>query len=377
MKGYFRKRGDKWSFTIDIGRDPETNKRKQKTVSGFKTKKEAVKACAEMITQIENGQYNEKSKVTIEQFLIDFMENVVKPSVQITTYNTQMNIVKNHIIPDLGKKKMEELNPITVQKLYMKKIDNGLSSSYIKLMHAILGKAYRKAMEWGIVQKNVIQLVTPPRVEHKDITVWTLDEAKRFLDHSQKRKFFIGYVLAIYTGMRRGEIIGLRWSDINLENNTLSIKQTLTYSNGKGYFKEPKTKGSKRTITIPEYAVQCLKKHKAKQNEYRLKLGEAYEDHDLVVCSWNGQPINPTDINKDFTMAIKLSGVPQIRFHDLRHTHATILLQMGENPKVVSERLGHSEVGITLDTYSHVLPNMQKELANNFDLTMKQTKKSL
>lgn len=351
--------------------------KKRKMVSGFKTKKEAQKACAEMITKVENGQYSETSDITIEQFLIDYMENLAKQSVRLTTYNFQLFLVKNHIIPEFRKKKMRVLKPMDIQKFYTKKLENGLSSGYVKSMHAILGKAFRKAMEWGLIQKNIMQMVTPPKVVNKDVKVWTIEEADKFLKRSKDRKFFIGYVLAIYTGMRRGEIIGLRWHDINIENKTLTINQTLLYTNGNLHFSESKTKGSRRTITLPDFVIQSLKKHRIRQNEFKLQLGKTYDDHDLVACSWNGQPINPTDINKDFTMAIKLSGVPKIRFHDLRHTHATILLQMGENPKLVSERLGHAEVGITLNTYSHVLPNMQKDLANKFDLTMKQVKKSL
>jgi len=178
--------------------------------------------------------------------------------------------------------------------------------------------------------------------------------------------------------MRKGEILGLRWQDCDLENGFIRIQQTLVKANGKLSFQEPKTKGSIRTIVVPDFALQALKAHKVKQNEVKLRLGAAYEDHDLVVANWTGTMVLPTDINYDFKLACDFAGVPQIRFHDLRHTHATLLLQLGENPKVVSERLGHADVNITLNTYSHVLPTMQKDLAQNFDIAMKnKVKKSL
>ncbi len=172
--------------------------------------------------------------------------------------------------------------------------------------------------------------------------------------------------------MRKGEILGLKWKNCDLENARLSVSQTSLSKVKEGLvFQEPKTKGSKRTISLPSFAVQCLKKHKALQDELKLKFGNAYEDNDLVVASGLGRPIDPADINRDMKYVIKKYNLPPISFHDLRHTHATTLLLLGENPKVVSERLGHANVGITLDTYSHVLPDMQKDLAKNFDQAMK------
>lgn len=164
--------------------------------------------------------------------------------------------------------------------------------------------------------------------------------------------------------MRKGEILGLRWKDCDLEKGFIRIQQTLV-----------KTKGSIRTIKVPDLAIQTLKAHKLKQKEIKLAASSAYKDHDLVVANWTGSMIDPADINADFKIACKFADVPKIRFHDLRHTHATLLLQLGENPKVVSERLGHADISITLNTYSHVLPNMQESLAQNFDVAMKKSEK--
>nr|WP_237446640.1 site-specific integrase [Shimazuella alba] len=171
--------------------------------------------------------------------------------------------------------------------------------------------------------------------------------------------------------MRKGEILGLRWKDCDLEEGKISNQQTLAKARGKLTFQEPKTSGSERTITLPHYATSCLEKHKIAQAQLKLKLGSAYQDNDLVVCSAIGNPIDTSDINKDMAYVIKKHNLPKISFHGLRHTHATMLLSIGENAKVVSERLGHANIGITLNTYSHVLPNMQKSLAENFDTAMK------
>jgi integrase len=371
MKGYFRKRGTKWSFSIDVGRDPETGKRKQKTVSGFKTKKEAEKACAEMITKIEKGEYVEESKETLGEFLIEFMENKVKHSIRASTYHNQIFMTKKQLLPALGSKKLKDIKPLDIQKFYSKKMEEGLSAAYIKQLHSILTKAFRTALEWGLIEKNVMATVKAPRIQKKNMAIWTMKEANQFLEYVKERKFFIVYVLAIYTGMRKGEILGLRWRDCDLENNTISIQQTLYKTNGTFVFQEPKTKGSKRIITISDFVVHCLKKQKARQNEWKLRLGQAYQSSDLVAANWVGTPIDPTHLHCDFKSSIQKAGVPVIRFHDLRHTHATLLLQMGENPKVVSERLGHADVSITLDTYAHVLPNMQKDLAKKFDAAMR------
>lgn len=383
VKGYFRKRGSKWSFSVDIGRDPETGKRKQKTVSGFKTKKEAEKACAELIAQIENGDYIDESKETYGEYLLEYMENTARHSVRPSTYDFHLFIAKKHIIPEIGKVKLKDLKPRHLQKMYSKKAQEGLAASYIRNMHAVISKSLRKAVEWGLIKENAASAATPPRIEKRQVTTWSLEEANHFLSMIKKRKtgnskFYIAYVLAIYCGMRKGEILGLRWQDCDLENGFIRIQQTLVKANGKLSFQEPKTKGSIRTIVVPDFALQALKAHKVKQNEVKLRLGAAYEDHDLVVANWTGTMVLPTDINYDFKLACDFAGVPQIRFHDLRHTHATLLLQLGENPKVVSERLGHADVNITLNTYSHVLPTMQKDLAQNFDIAMKnKVKKSL
>jgi integrase len=263
--------------------------------------------------------------------------------------------------------------------MYSNKIRTGLAPSYIRNMHAVVSKSLRKAAEWGLIKENIASLITPPRIEKKQVQTWTLEQANHFLQAIKKRKtgnskLYIAYVLAIYFGMRKGEILALRWKDCDLSNGFVRIQQTLIKANGKLSFQEPKTKGSIRTIKVPDFALQALKAHKVKQNEVKLPLVLPTKTM-TVVANWTGTMILPTDINHDFKLACEFADVPQIRFHDLRHTHATLLLQLGENPKVVSERLGHADISITLNTYSHVLPNMQESLAKNFDAAMQNSAK--
>ncbi|MCH5586283.1 site-specific integrase [Shimazuella sp. AN120528] len=336
-------------------------------MGGFKTKKEAELACAELITQIEKNEYIEPSKLTFGEFLKDFMENHVRLTIRQSTYESQISVINKHIYPGLGHLELQKITPMIIQKFYSNKLREGLSASYIRIMHAIISKTLKTATEWELISKNVSTLLKPPRVENNDVEVWTMTEITQFLSLTKNRKFYIAYALAIFTGMRKGEILGLRWRDCDLDKGQIRIRQTLYKVKGALTFQEPKTRKSKRSISISETVISILKKHRAAQNELKLKLGNAYRDHDLVVANYNGNPVDLGDINRDLKYVISKYNLPKIKFHGLRHTHATLLLQLGENPKVVSERLGHAEVGITLNTYSHVLPDMQKSLADNFE----------
>lgn len=366
MKGYFRKRGKKWSFTIDIGRDLETGKRKQKTLSGFNTKKEAEKSCAEMITQIENGLYVDVSKGTIKEFILQWMDTHAKQTLRESTFDVYKWIIDSHIIPGIGMITMDKITTLDIQKFLNKKKVDGLSSEYIKKMYNILHGSFEKAVVWGLIQKNIVSAAEPPRSESKDINTWNIEQASSFLEHTKGEFFHIAYVIAIYTGMRKGEILGLRWKDIDMEASRLSIRQTIYRTRVGLIFQEPKTKSSKRVVALPDIVIQSLKKQKHEQNKWKIQLGPAFLDHDLVVTNYEGKPVDPRNLTRHFTKMIKECELPKIRFHDLRHTHATIMLQLGEHPKVVSERLGHSRVAITMDTYSHVTPDMQKEASDKF-----------
>lgn len=362
---YFRKRGctcenkkkckcgAKWSFTMDAGVDPATGKRKQKTVSGFDSKPEAEKACAALVTDIERGQFAE-NKDTLKQFILDFLENQVKQTVTESTYVMQSGYAKNHIIPFFGHMKLTQITPMHVQKFYAKKIEEGLTGGYISSLGIFLGKALKMAHQWGMVTKNVVSSVKKPVYRQVTMTVWSLEQMQHFINETQDSRFHVAYLLALTTGMRQGEILGLQWHNVDLAAGTISVQNTITIANKKIYLKEPKTARSRRLITVPDSVITFLKKYKLRMPTNELNV---------VIPGIRNNLVYPQVLNNDFKKQIERLELPVIRFHDLRHTHATILLLLGENPKVIQERLGHDSISTTLDTYSHVLPSMQQAAA--------------
>jgi integrase len=371
MKGYIRKRGNKWSYTVDIGKDPRTGKRKQKTQSGFKTKKEAQAALAELVTDIGKGQYVEPSKKKFKEFALDYFENTYRNRVKPSSYANSYNLVVAQIIPWFGDVNLSDIDQALVHQFYNEKIKEDYSSHYIQRMHEMIRLVLRVAFKWGVIQKDVASMLEPPRLKRKEMKVWSIKQVNEFLKTTKHSRYHPIYYLAAYTGMRKGEILGLTWDSINFEEKTIKITKTL-YKIKDGYLlQEPKTANSIRTIYMDDDIIRVLKKQKVKQNLERLKFGGVYKEHNMVFAQETGEFVNPGGVNGLFTRYIERAGLPRIRFHDLRHTHATILLQMGVNPKIVAERLGHSTVRITLDTYSHVLPSMKKDLSEQFNRAMK------
>ncbi|AXF39523.1 tyrosine-type recombinase/integrase [Paenibacillus larvae] len=359
MKGYFRKRGEKWSFTLDIGKDVKTGKRKQKTVSGFKTKKEAEKACALLIAEIEKGNLAAvTNKITVEEFMLNFLDSTVKQSVATNTYTAQVAFPKNHILPHIGHIELNKLTPMDIQKLYVSLTKKGFSNGHIQNIGNLVTKTIRTATEWGYMSKDVAGLVKKPSYKKTKMTVWTLEESQRFLEATKNCRYHVIYLLALTTGMRKGEILGLQWDHVDFKNKNICVQQTIVYAGNKLYLKRPKTAAAYRTISLPDFVVNYLRQYKLKQSQNSSNLVVTGSKHDLLYPS-----VLDKHLKHDFT----LCDVPKIRFHDFRHTHATILLQMGENPKVVQERLGHANINVTLGTYSHVLPNMQKAVAEKLN----------
>ncbi|MBA4541952.1 site-specific integrase [Thermoactinomyces daqus] len=376
MKGHVRKRGSKWCFIIDLGRDPETGKRKQKWFSGFNTKKEAERAMATKIHELNQGVFIEPSKITLEDYLKRWLQDYALTNCAPRTYEGYESIIRNHLIPSLGKITLDRLKPMHIQKYYSDKLDHGrsdkkggLSARTVHHHHRLLHKALEQAVKWQVITVNPVRAVSPPKPKRKQIQVLTRDEVLLLLKAAENSKLYEPIFFAVNTGMRRGEIFALRWSDVDFENQLISIRRTLHRTKDSGFvFRDSaKTDGSRRSIAVSDSVVKMLKKIKRKQLEQKMALGPAYQDHDLIFCRPDGTPFDLDYLSKAFGQFIRKANLPPIRFHDLRHTHATLLLQQGEHPKVVSERLGHSTITITMDLYSHVMPNMQKEAAQKLD----------
>jgi integrase len=371
MKGYIRKRGNKWSYTVDVGKDPRTGKRKQKSQSGFKTKKEAHAALAELVNDVEKGSYIEPVKKKFKEFAINYIETTYRNRVKKSSYETAHNVVVIHIIPFFGDMDINDIDQFLVHEFYQAKMKEGYSSSYIQRMHEMMRLILRVAKKWEVLHKDIASMLEPPRLIKKEMKVWTIDQVNTFLKFTKHSRYHPIYFLAAYTGMRKGEILGLSWTDIDFEEKTISINKTLYKVPSEYLLQEPKTKNSFRTIYIDDDIIRVLKRQKVKQNLERLRYGGVYKEHNMVFAQETGEYVHPQGVNGLFTRFIGQANLPRIRFHDLRHTHATILLLMGVNPKIVAERLGHSSVQITLDTYSHVLPSMKQDLAEQFSQAMK------
>lgn len=376
MQGYFRRRGctceegkkctcgAKWSFTLDMGRDSITNRRIQKTKSGFKSKKEADLACAELIAQIKNNNYKEPNKIPFKLFLDEWLA-YKKMTIKQITYDKYNMLISKHISPYLGNLQLSKIAPLNITSFYTHLKDEKKLKNSIADIHGLLYNILDQAFKWDYIQKNIMSLVDKPSTNKKEIEVWSKKESRLFLQEAKSSRHYIAFLLALTTGMRQGEILGLRWKDIDFEKGTITIVQTLSHD-GKVIQSHTKTANSVRSISIDRQTLRELASHKKGILEEKLKVLLAYENNDLVICTTMGSPIGPRNLIRTFFDKIEKAKIKKIRFHDLRHTHATLLLQQGVNPKIVAERLGHADVRTTLDTYSHLLPNMQKDTANQF-----------
>lgn len=364
MKGYFRKRGDKWSFTIDIGKDPITNKRQQKSKSGFKTKKEAQAACAEMINEIEKGSYKKPESITLGQFMREFIDNQIKPNFRPgTTYNYEATLEK--YAQSIMGYKLTELSPLHIQKLHSEMLDNGYSPGTVKLVNNCLKRTISTAFEWGIISKNPA-LVKSPKSTKKSDVVWNLEQCTNFLQKAKgNTSYYLIYLLTIFTGLRRGEVLGISYDDIDFELNRIKINKQVTTVGGKSQLTDKlKSISSYRVLDVPSDIMKEIKDHCHNQKKLHLRLG-IENKHNLVFCTSRGTWIHPNNINKDFRLISEQLKMEKITFHGLRHSHATILAEMKENVHAISSRLGHSSPTITNEVYVHLTEKMQQNLSIN------------
>jgi len=367
LRGHVRKRGNKWCFVIDVGRD-EQGKRKQKWFSGFATKKEAERALAAKLQELNNGLLS-TSDMTVGKLLEDWLLDKqfhVKP----TTFELYSRIVTIHIAPMIGHLTLSDLRPDHIQNMYrmLQQKTPPLQAKTIRTIHSILRNALKRALKWGLIPRDPSEAVELPRSPRRTLAIWTPEQIRTFLAVNQDidSRYYTIFVLAIYTGMRKGEILALRWSDIDFERDIIQVTRTFSWVDGEAMFLEAKTHHSNRSIAIShDVKVQLLRHREFQEQEKRL-YADSYHDGNLVVARPDGEPIRLSSLQKQWRHAVKRAGLPEIRFHDLRHTHASLLLLQGVHPKIVSERLGHSNISITMDTYSHVLPSLHREVAEDF-----------
>ena len=345
-------------YIVGVGEKGKA-KRVTETIRG--SRRTAEKAPRSRLGDVENRRYVDKSKDTLSSLMREFMEGYARIKCSPRTQSGYQGQISRYIDPFIGDIPYQSLSATQVEKLYGDMASRGLSNQTIKHLHRLLREALGWAVKRKLLSENPTDVVDAPTVENKELPMWDLPTIHTFLGICDESKFGDFFKVAIYTGMRRSEVCGLTWDSVDLLAGQLRVSQTIHYINGVGLVTgSPKTERSRRTIPLAEDVIDLLHAIKGRLIERELpSTGEAY-----VFSRPNGLPLLPSEVTKEFTRLIREHSLPHLSLHGLRHAFATLGLMAGINPKIVSEALGHSTVGITLDTYSHILPNMKEEHIN-------------
>jgi integrase len=364
MRGSISKneRTGKYDFAVTLGRDPATNKRKQLTRRGFPNKRAAQTALNKLIADYEAGVHVDHSKLDLKTFLTDRWLPAREAKLRATTFARYESIVNRHLIPNLGAVPLQKLRPEQLQAWYGR-IGEQLAPKTIANIHGCLHKALRDALRWGLVARNVADLVelTPSRSPVQQ--VWSPAQLRTFLEATKSDRLAAAWRLLAATGLRRGEILGLRWSEVDLDTATVRIEATRVMVNYTVATNRPKTEKGRRTIALDPTTVASLRAWRATQAKERLRVGAGYVNSGLVFTRPDGAGLHPQRFSGWFAQHARRAGLPVIRLHDVRHSYATAGLAAGVPLKVMSERLGHANTQITADLYQHVLPAMDADAA--------------
>ncbi|WP_195571763.1 tyrosine-type recombinase/integrase [Paenibacillus sp. 1001270B_150601_E10] len=365
MKVHKDEKTGRFWFVISAGKDEKGNRRQIKR-RGFKTEKEAMHEMRKIMQQLDDHTYVKSNNLKYVEFLEGEWLASKELKLRSVTFKTYKSNIKKHIAPYFKNQEMGKIATVDIGKFYAFLLkETGLSERSIQDIQKIVKSSFKTAFKRKYIAYNTAADAEAPKVPHKEMAVWNLDEAVRFLKLAEEDELHIAFLLALTTGMRQSEILGLRWKDIDFDEGALRVRQTLSHD-GKELVQATKTKSSARTITLIERTLDDLKKQHKKIMKQKLAAGSDYKDNDLVICTKSGKPLNPRNLLRNFYRLIKKADVSCIRFHDLRHTVATLMLAQNINPKVVKEILGHSDIRVTLDTYSHVLPSVHKQTAKQY-----------
>ncbi|MBA2876376.1 tyrosine-type recombinase/integrase [Thermaerobacillus caldiproteolyticus] len=382
-KGYY--------FRIDIGKDPTTGKRRQQSFGPFKTKTEAKKELIKIRTQVMQGTYFKPSVKEFESFINEWFDTVYCQNKSETTIETRRYIIDSQLIPYFGKMPLKDINTRLIDKFFAELQENGrkprktdeceekedkkkdLSQSYLHIIFGLLNQAFNKAVAWELIRVNPMenaQKIVVKNNKSKRNRAWTKEEVNIFLEAASKKGLVTPFLVDVVTGVRRGELLGLKWEDIDFKNKTITINGTLYRRKGEGlkYKQKTKTESSdNRVIPIPDTVVELLKKEKALQDEMKKKFGNSYNSENFIFINDKGEPIDPDYLTRKFREIVKTLNVKQINLHGLRHTAATLLMKLGVHAKIVSDMLGHSRIQVTLDFYSHSDEEMIRQSTNELE----------
>lgn len=364
----YRRSDGRWVAQVVVGRD-ERGRLKRRYVYG-KTRKEVQEQLTRLLAERQQGLPIDPVKQTVGDFLTSWLENSVKGSVRPKTYKNYSYVIQTHVIPLLGGIPLAKLSPQHLQHLFHSMQEKGLTRA-VGLAYSVLHKALGQAAKWGLVPRNVAELVERPKVAKKEMRVLSPEEAARFLEAAREDRLYALYVVAVACGLRIGEILALKWEDVDFASGRLQVRRQLQWIDGEPRFTEPKSAKSRRSIAMAQVVADALKEHKERQEAERQAAGEAWQEWGLVFTTTIGTPLSLSNVRKrSFLPILERAGLPQIRLHDLRHSCATLLLAQGVHPKLVQEQLGHSQISVTLDLYSHVLPILHKEAADQMDAVL-------
>lgn len=370
MAGQIINRGENvWLVRIFMGRDDKGKKRyHNKTIHG--NKKAAQQYLNEKLREKDLGIFVQPSRESSNKYLDKWLETAAKPRVREKTFKSYEELLRLYIRPHLGDIKISELTPLKIQDTYNKLTEQGLSPRTVRYAHSVLRDALEQAVKWQMLTRNPCQHVDLPKNQKKEMTILTAGQAKTFLEAAKESKWYPLFSLLLASGMRPGEALGLRWPDIDFDQGRIHVQRALSQTDEGRRLLEPKTAKGRRVIPLPKSVLADLKAHRKAQLEEQMRLRhlEGFEQHNLVFASANGKPVDHNNlVSRHFKPILVKAELPNIRLYDLRHTCATLLLLAGVNPKIVSERLGHASVTLTLDTYSHVLPDMQQSAADKLE----------
>ncbi len=376
MRGHIVKRyKNSYTIVLNLGIDPSTGKRRQQWVSVKGTKRDAEKRLADLLHQIDTGIFMKPGKTTLREFLERWLKDYVWPDLGPRTAEGYESMMRCHIVPKLGKILLNQLKPEHIQKYYSYCLSEGrydgkggLNPLTVRHHHMALHRALQMAVKWGVIINNPADAIDPPRFQRSEIRIMSEDDIGAFLEAAKFTPYYAIFYLALSTGMRRSELLALRWSDVDLLMGQISVNRSLHHLRDRSLvFRAPKTARGRRTIALPPSAALVLKEHKERQGDMHLALGTLPQESGLIFSQPDGAPMLPDTVSHAWSKLARRLGLGATRLHDARHTHASLMLKQGIHPKVVQERLGHASIQTTLDTYSHVAPGLQEAAALRFD----------
>ena len=399
MRGHLKKRST-WQFVVDLGPQPlqhcpacrkrywadrgrlkacpkchgaldDRVQRRQEFHTGYESKKEAEQELAKVLAALATGVHIEPSKMLLCDFLRSEWLLAIRPTIRPTTFSSYKTHVERHIIPRIGSLQLQQITGVQINLLYARLLSEPdphghlLSPATVRRVHATLHRALKDAVRWSRLSRNPVDSADPPRAAgfDREMKVWTATEVRSFLERERESDLYPLWLLLATTGMRRGEALGLSWEDLDLEAGRLSVTKTLIMNGYATMLSTPKTKKGRRLIVLDQATISALRKLRTQQMKVHLQQGLPWKESQPVFVTEAALPYHPERVSKLFAQAAKQAGLPRIRLHDLRHTYATLALSAGVHPKVISERLGHASIAITLDCYSHCLPTLSEEAA--------------